>query len=188
MCLVVRRCLVSTGKAPVGRRLARVCTRSRPLRYPVTATSATATSGSASLAIDGISDFGWNGEATQTLWQPDPGLPQAITLDLGRGYGGIDHLTYLPRQDTTTPYTFSGFITEGNITGYRIAVSADGTRFHEVAHGTWASDHTLKHAYFPPARARYVRLEATSAAGGAGIAASEIDTGGLDRPPVPEPA
>jgi alpha-L-fucosidase len=147
--------------------------------------SATATSGNPALAIDGISDFGWNGEATQTLWQSDAGLPQAITLDLGRVYQGIDHLTYLPRQDTTAPYTFSGFITDGNITGYGIAVSSDGALFQEVASGTWAADHTLKQAYFQPARARYVRLEATSAAGGGGVTASEIDTGGLNCPPVP---
>ena len=156
------------------------------LRYPVTAVSAATTSGNPALTVDGISDFGWNGEATQTLWQSDPGLPQAITLDLGRVYRGIDHLTYLPRQDTTTPYTFSGFVTDGNITGYRIAVSSDGVRFHEVAHGTWATDHTLKQAYFRPARARYVRLEATSAAGDVGAIASEIDAGGLNRSPVPE--
>jgi alpha-L-fucosidase len=154
------------------------------LKYVITAQSATATSGTAAPVIDGISDFGWNGEPTQTLWQSDATLPQSVTLDLGRVYRGIDHLTYLPRQDTATAFTFSGFITDGNITGYRVSVSTDGVAFHEVADGTWAADHTLKHAYFRPALARYVRLEALSAAGGVGAIASEVDTGGLNHPPA----
>jgi alpha-L-fucosidase len=82
------------------------------------------------------------------------------------------------------PFTFSGFITAGNITGYRVSVSTDGVAFHEVADGTWAADHTLKHAYFRPALARYVRLEVLSASGSAGAIASEVDTGGLNHPPA----
>jgi hypothetical protein len=63
------------------------------------------------------------------------------------------------------------------------AVAATATSGNPAMAITWAADHTLKQAYFPPARARYVRLEATSTAGGAGAIASEIDTGELNRPP-----
>jgi alpha-L-fucosidase len=153
------------------------------LRYPVTPVTATGTSGDASLAIDGMSDFGWNGEPTQTLWVSDASLPQSVTLDLGSVHSGIDMLTYLPRQDTANPFVLSDFDTAGDITAYRVLVSEDGTWFREVARGQWAADHTLKQARFSPARARCVRLEALDAAGGGGAVASEIDCGGADFPP-----
>jgi alpha-L-fucosidase len=153
------------------------------LRHPVTPVSATASSGNAALAIDGHSDFGWNGEADQTLWTSDAPLPQSITLDLGSPYSGIDTLTYLPRQDTSTPFVLADFDTTGNISAYRVLVSEDGARFREVAQGRWAADHTLKQARFFPARARYVRLEARATAGGGAAVASEIDCGGADLPP-----
>lgn len=165
--------------------------RSRPplpaqpdvLRHPVTAASATATSGDAAGAVDGHSDYGWNGEADQTLWVSGAGLPQAVTVDLGRRYSGLDTFTYLPRQDTETPFSFATFVTTGNVTAYRVSVSVDGSAFTEVAAGSWAADHTLKHARFRPATARYVRLEALATDGGGPAIASELDCGGtLTRP------
>jgi alpha-L-fucosidase len=146
---------------------------------PITPVSATATSGAAAAVIDGHSDFGWNGQADQTLWQPTAPLPQSITLDLGRVHSGIDTFTYLPRQDTATNYQYD-YLTDGNITGYQIAVSIDGTRFHRVARGSWSPDHTLKQARFHPTRARFIRLEALSAVGGAALA-SEIGCGTTSR-------
>jgi alpha-L-fucosidase len=145
------------------------------VRYPVTPVSAGA-------AVDGHSDFGWNGQADQTLWTAGP-LPQSVTLDLGRTYAGIDTLTYLPRQDTESAWSVEKFVTDGNITGHRVSVSVDGTSFRRVAGGTWAADHTLKQARFRPATARYVRLEALSAVGGTQAIASEIGCGGMDRRP-----
>lgn len=167
--------------------------RSRPplpaqpdvLRHPVTAASATATSGDPAGAVDGHSDYGWNGEADQTLWTSGAGLPQAITIDLGRRYAGLDTFTYLPRQDTVTPYSFAQFVTTGNITGYRVSVGVDGTRFTPVAEGSWAADHTLKRARFRPATARYVRLEALATAGGGPAIAGELDCGGTNIRPRP---
>ena len=144
--------------------------------HPITSASATATSGDPHAAIDGHSDFGWNGQADQTLWQPTDPLPQSVTLDLGRVRAGLDTLTYLPRQDTATPFAYS-YLTDGNITGYRVEVSLDGSRFHEVTHGSWPPDHTLKQAHFHPTRARYVRLEALSTAGSAPAQASELGCG-----------
>ncbi|GAA4632260.1 hypothetical protein GCM10023196_064940 [Actinoallomurus vinaceus] len=154
------------------------------VRHLVTPVSATATSGDAANAVDGHSDYGWNGQADQTLWTTTDPLPQAITLDLGRRYTGLDTFTYLPRQDTVTAYSFDEFVTTGNITGYRVSVSVDGTTFRPVAKGTWAADHTLKHARFKPTTARYIRLEALSAVGGAAIA-GQFDCGGTDHRPRP---
>ena len=154
--------------------------RSRPplpaqpdvLRFPVTPVSATGPA-----AVDGHSDYGWNGQADQTLWTGD-----SVTLDLGRVYGGIDTLTYLPRQDTETAYSFAQFVNEGNVTSYRISVSGNGTDFRQVASGTWAADHTRKFARFHPSVARYVRFEAPAAVGGTAMT-SELNVGGLnDRP------
>jgi alpha-L-fucosidase len=142
---------------------------------PITAGSAIATSGDPKAAIDGHSDFGWNGQADQTLWQPTAPLPQSITLDLGRIHH-IDTATYLPRQDAATPFTYD-YLTDGNITAYRVSVSRGGSQFHEVARGTWAPDHTLKQAHFHPTPARYLRLEALSTAGSAPAQASEIACG-----------
>ncbi len=152
------------------------------LKYPITPVTATAASGDAASAIDGHSDFGWNGEADQTLWTPTDPLPQAVTLDLGRIYAGIDRVTYLPRQDTATAWAYD-YLTDGNITSYRASVSTDGRRFDEVARGSWAADHSLKQAAFASVRARYVRLEALAVAGSGPVMASEVECGGTNRSP-----
>jgi alpha-L-fucosidase len=152
------------------------------LLHPLTPVSAAATSGDAAAVIDGHSDFGWNGQADQTLWRSTGPLPQTITMELDRVYAGIDTLTYLPRQDTATNHAYD-YLTDGNITGYRIEVSVDGTRFHEVARGSWPGDHTLKQVRFRPSRARYLRLEALSAVGGGTAMVSEIGCGGTNTKP-----
>jgi alpha-L-fucosidase len=152
------------------------------VRYPVTAVAASATGGTAA-AADGHSDFGWNGQADQTLWTSAGPLPQSVTLDLGRPYAGIDTLTYLPRQDTESAWSFENFVTDGNITGYQVSVSVNGTSFRHVAGGSWAADHTLKRARFRATTARYVRLEALSAADGTAAVASEIGCGGTNSRP-----
>lgn len=154
------------------------------LKYPVTTVSATATSGNASFAVDGHSDFGWNGQADQTLWQAADPLPQTITLDLGQMYRGIDTLTYLPRQDTATPYAYD-HLTDGNITAYRVTASTDGRHFREVARGSWAPDKALKRARFHASPVRYLRLEARSTVGDAPATASEINCGGTNSRPRP---
>jgi alpha-L-fucosidase len=171
--------------------------RSRPplpaqpdvLRHPVTPVAVTSAGASAAAAADGHNDFGWNGQADQTLWTsaepPGAERPQAVTLDLGRVFARLDTLAYLPRQDTVTDFSFDEFITAGNITGYRVSVSVDGTTFKTVARGSWAGDHTLKQVRFRPATARYVRLEALSAAGGGPAVVSEIECGGTNIRPRP---
>src|SRR5207248_3256014 len=93
------------------------------LRHPVTPVSADGPA-----AVDGHSDYGWNGQADQTLWTGN-----SVTIDLGKVYGGLDTFTYLPRQDTETAYSFAEFVQTGNVTGYRISASVNGTDFREVA-------------------------------------------------------
>jgi alpha-L-fucosidase len=147
------------------------------LRFPLTPVSSTAPA-----AVDGHSDYGWNGQADQTLATLDP----SITLDLGRAFTGIDTFTYLPRQDTETPYSFERFVTEGNVTEYRVSISLDGTSFRPVATGRWAPDHALKQARFrTPVTARHLRLEALASVGDAPATASEIGCGGLNDRPRP---
>ena len=154
-----------------------LCPSTAAAASPLVAVAATATSGNPAAPIDGHSDFGWNGQADQTLWTSDASLPQAVTLDLGRVRHGIDTMTYLPRQDTTTPFTYS-YLTDGNVTSYRITASRDGTDFRPVTTGTWPADHTLKTARFHRISARYLRLEARGVVGTSGAAvASEIGCG-----------
>ena len=171
--------------------------RSRPplpaqpdvLKYPVAPVGVAATGGTAAAAADGHNDFGWNGQADQSLWisaaPPSESAPQAVTLDLGRIFARLDTFAYLPRQDTVTPYSFETFITEGDITRYRISVSVNGSTFKEVADGTWAGDHTVKQVRFRPATARYVRLEALATVGGGPAVVSELECGGTNHRPRP---
>jgi alpha-L-fucosidase len=141
------------------------------IEIPITAVSATATSGSAAPAIDGYNDgpAGINNTLHGTghgesLWKSTGSLPQSVTINLGKSYDNIDMLEYLPQRHTGT--------TAGNITSYKIYVSTDNTTFTQVATGTWPADpsyHGLispQRAEFAPQTAQYVRLEATAVAGG----------------------
>jgi len=100
----------------------------------LTAVSATATSGDASLAIDGYNDSikGVNNtmhsNKGESLWTSTGALPQSITLNLGKSYDNIDMLEYLPQRHTGT--------TAGNITSYKVFVSKDNVTFTQVASGT----------------------------------------------------
>jgi alpha-L-fucosidase len=136
-----------------------------------------------SAAIDGHSDFGWNGQADQTLWT-STGPPQALTLDLGRPYAGVDTVTYLPGQDTATNWS-NDYLTDGSVTAYEVSVSIARGRWTQVARGAWPADHTLKQARFAPVNARYVRLDVLATQGGGPALASEIGCGGTHSAPRP---
>ncbi len=153
-----------------------------PLEHPVTPVSADATSGTAMNAIDGTTDW-VSGAAVQTLWQSNSGLPQSVTLDLGSIWAPIDMLTYMPRADHTGDVT-TAFVTTGNITGYNIYASTNGTTFTKVAGGTWSADKTIKRVHFTPVSARYVRLEATSASGATYAVINEFDVGSFTSKPT----
>lgn len=165
----------NTSRAPLPTQPPRILT-------PHTAVSATATSGSAGLAIDGYND--WSGGVNNTmhsskgesLWKTTGALPQSITLDLGAAYSDVDMLAYLPQRQTGT--------TAGNITAYKILISTDGVTFTQVTSGTWPTNSTnngllsTQTAQWTRQAARYVRLEADAVAGGGtSVVAGEIAVG-----------
>jgi alpha-L-fucosidase len=153
----------NTARAPLPQQLPKI-------EVPLTPVSATATSGSAALAIDGYNDSikGVNNtmhsNKGESLWTSTGALPQSVTLNLGKSYDNIDMLEYLPQRNTGT--------TAGNITSYKVYVSTDGATFTQVATGTWPADSknggllSAQRVQFPAQTAQYVRLEATSVAGG----------------------
>jgi alpha-L-fucosidase len=130
--------------------------------FPVTAT---ASSGNAAAAIDGINDVG-----AYSVWQSSGALPQWLQVDLG-SVKATTFLGYLP------PYQGSGPATTGQITSYEIDVSTDGTTFTKATTGTWAADGKLKSATFGPVQARYVRLLAL-AVNSDGPSATEVEVAG----------
>jgi alpha-L-fucosidase len=141
------------------------------IEVPLTPVSATATSGNAALAIDGYNDWASGVNDTlhgtghgESLWTSTGALPQSLTISLGKVTAGIDMLMYLPQRHTGT--------TTGNITSYKVLVSADNVTFTQVASGSWPADPTY-HGLLSPQRvqfaaqtAQYVRLEADAVAGG----------------------
>jgi alpha-L-fucosidase len=144
------------------------------IEVPLTPVSATATSGNAALAIDGYNDSPKGVNNTlhsaqgESLWTSTGSLPQSITINLGKSVGNIDMLMYLPQRHTGT--------TVGNITSYKVLVSADGATFTQVASGSWPGDPTYhgllstQRVQFPAQTAQYVRLEADAVAGGGATA------------------
>jgi alpha-L-fucosidase len=143
------------------------------IEQPFTPASATATSGTAFNAIDGYNDRNSLG-TYQSLWESTGNLPQSVTLDLGKTYPTLNALFYLPRRDGSTA---------GNITGYQISISSDGTNFTAVTSGTWANDAWVKRVFFPNQACRYVRLTATAVSSGTSAVICDLSVG--DTTPVP---
>ena len=106
----------------------------------------------ANKAIDGNVNTMWHTDFAGIFNQPSVSLPQSIMLNLGGTYN-VNALHYLPRQDGSL---------YGTILSYRVYVSTDGSRFTQVAAGSWADDHAEKTATFAPTKASYIRLEAVS--------------------------
>ena len=114
---------------------------------------------------------GINDNHYYTVWQSSADLPQSVTLDLGEVQDRIGMLLYVPKCEVpATPAA------EGSITAFTVLTSVDGESYTEAATGTWESDPTMKVATFEPVAARYVRLRAEAAEGGA-AAATEISVG-----------
>ncbi|HXU06655.1 MAG TPA: alpha-L-fucosidase, partial [Polyangia bacterium] len=139
------------------------------IEYPYTPTTATATSGTAANAIDGINDN--YASRPNTIWRSAGALPQSITLDLGATKPDVGMLGYVPE------YMNNAALTAGAITSYGILTSTNGTTFTEATSGTWAADGKMKVATFGPVAARYVRLEARAVNGTTAAAATEITVG-----------
>ena len=134
--------------------------------HPYAIVSATATSGNAGNAIDGINDTG-----THTLWQPTGALPQSMTLDLGQSRADVGWLG-------CTPYASGdSTATTGNVTGYTLLVSTDGNTFSKATSGTWTADAKMKVATFGPTPARYVRFQVDAANGNPAV--TELTVGGV---------
>src|SRR5215831_7037125 len=141
------------------------------IEYPYTPASATATSGTAANAIDGINDN--YASRPNTIWRTSGALPQSITIDIGAMKPDVGMLGYVPE------YMNNAALTTGAITSYGILVSSDGTTFTQATSGTWAADGKMKIATFGPVAARYVRLEARAVNGTTAAAATEITVGAM---------
>jgi alpha-L-fucosidase len=137
--------------------------------HPYTPVQATATSGNAALAIDGVNDYG-----SYTVWRSSADFPQSITLDLGAVNPAVGFVGYLPPYSSAT----LGPATGGLITSYAIFVSSDGAAFTQVAGGMWPGDGRLQHATFSPVAARFVQLVALATNDGSPAGATEVTVGG----------
>jgi alpha-galactosidase len=123
------------------------------------ATASSANSGyPASNAVDGDISTIWHSQFSPSH---DP-LPISFTVDLGTARQ-VTGLTYQCRLDGDRT---------GDITGYRVETSTDGTAWTTaVQSGTWPDDRITHSAQFAATTARYVRLTATDAVNGYASAA-----------------
>ncbi|MEU3922781.1 discoidin domain-containing protein [Streptomyces sp. NPDC029004] len=128
----------------------------------------------AQLVLDGSADTIWHSK-----WSGNPSpLPHSITIDMHRT-AVVSGLAYQPRPSNSA---------NGRIGAYSVTTSTDGTTFGApVATGTWKDDDSVKGATFTsPVSARYVRLTATTEAGGRGpwSSAAELRLSGPADPAV----
>ena len=120
-----------------------------------TASADTAQPGNeAAKALDGNTGTSWHSAYNPTLVP----LPHHITIDLGSSVS-VNGLSYQPRQDGNK---------NGNIGRHTIQTSLDGSTWTTVATGTFVDDATTKLTPFQARNARYVKLTATTEAGGRG--------------------
>ena len=134
--------------------------------HPYMPANATATSGTAFNAIDGVNDSN-----NYSVWTTSSSYPQSLTLDLGLTKPDVGYFGYLPGYAGTGPTNV------GNITSYKILVSLDDTTYTAATSGTWANNGLYKAAVFGPVTARYVRLEVDAASGTTGAQATEVVVG-----------
>ena len=93
-------------------------------------------------------------------------LPHNITIDM-KTVQNVNGLIYTPRQDGNS---------NGNIGQHQIQLSLDGVTFGApVAAGTYSDDSSTKSTFFSTTPARFVRLIATTEAGGRGPWTSAAD-------------
>ncbi|WP_066676875.1 discoidin domain-containing protein [Clostridium septicum] len=136
-----------------------------PTKIPQEQMLATATSEHPNVGTEGLASFAIDGDET-TIWHTNYNtsspLPQSITLNLGGTYQ-VDRVSYLPRQ--------SGGL-NGNITGYELHVSTNGSDFTKVKEGTFENNASLKTIKLDTsAEATHVKLVATEGVGGFASAA-----------------
>ncbi|UUZ60725.1 discoidin domain-containing protein [Nocardioides sp. B-3] len=108
-------------------------------------------------AIDGNPATFWH-----SRWStPAAGYPHQITVDLGS-----------PRPLTALRYLRRSVGTNGDIADYDVLVSSDNASWTKVASGTFPVGKGEAEVRFAPQGARYVRLEALTAANGLAFAAA----------------
>lgn len=136
------------------------------IEFPIIPAAASATSGNADYAIDGLNDrYGY------TVWESSAVLPQSVTIDLGKEYNDVGLLSYIPKyQSYIDPRR------EGSIKSFKISKSVNNTDFTDIASGEWNGDINMKVVSFPKTNARYIRLEALTAVDNF-AAATEITIG-----------
>lgn len=111
------------------------------------------------------------------LWEADPqDASPTLTLDLGGTWRGVDALRYLPWQ-------FGRAAPTGDVTGYQVETSTDGSTWTEVARGRWASDPEPRLATWPARDAALLRLRVEST-DGAPARVNALQVGGRDAPPT----
>jgi hypothetical protein len=115
-------------------------------------------------AIDGDPDTIWH-----TEWlNATPDFPHYLTLDLGKAYQ-VTGLQYLQRQNSRN----------SRIKDYRVAVSADGTTWTDVASGSFTEALVPQNVEFTATPGRYVRLTGLSShPGNVFGGAAELNVGG----------
>ncbi len=145
------------------------------ISYSVMPVNAEASSGDASLAIDGR----MNG-VKYTEWTTDREFPQHITIDLGKSWSGLEALTCVPAHRMKPERS----IKEGNVTQYRVSISQDNVSFKIVSEGEWEADARVHTALFDNCVARYVKLEVLGANGDF-AQVGEIDIGAWSADPQP---
>jgi alpha-L-fucosidase len=133
---------------------------------PYTPVGASATSGYAANAIDGVDTYN-----VYSVWQSSGALPQSITLDLGVERPDVGILNYVPLYSGRESPS-----TDGAITAYAVLTGSNGNDFTVATTGAWPANTAMKTAVFGPVAARYVRLEARAATGNS-AAATEITVG-----------
>ncbi len=115
-------------------------------------------------AVDGRPETAWYSE-----WGPKQGLPQSVTVDLGK-VRPVKGVIYQPRRDT--PHIHNH--TNGYVTKCNVYVSSDNVEFVKVTEGEWAQSHASRRLGWKKTDARYIKFEAV---GGTGDEASigELD-------------
>jgi alpha-L-fucosidase len=146
------------------------------LIYPVVAAKITADSGDAELLYDArmIGPI-------QKNWISAPDFPQAINIDLGAIYSGLELFGVVP--NTRCKPTPEMALKEGNVTEYKLSVSEDGKSFQEISQGKWEANAKMKIAKFAACSGRYLKFEILAANGNNAII-NELEIGGVTAAPI----
>ena len=115
--------------------------QARRTSIPTRPTNATATSGTAASAIDGINDYG-----SYTVWQSTASLPQSVTIDLGQSRPDVGFsATSRATSPTAAQHRRRDHVVRG-------AHQHDSSTFTMATTGTWPVDGKMKSPVWPGRR------------------------------------